>query len=299
MSVQCWTRPGEAPLVRPAVSWRHPLHLGVRGAAILLALGGCDAVFQLERGELPDAAPIDAPPPPIDVALANHDEDDDGVDDAIDNCPGRANADQTDGDGDNVGLVCDPNPSHPIDRLRYFSRLDSLAGWSALSGQWYVEGDTVRVPAVVGNQLLILDMEPLVEPTLIATVENVEAAAGEQTWVAGVFLTIDRDAPNLLLGLYCYLQLPSGQMLMFDNRVAPPTTRNGGLPLTSIQVEVGLTAGASTIAVPLCSGRRPDAGFVSVPTMNNNTPVGSAHVGLYSYSGSATFRSVTVFDRKP
>jgi sugar lactone lactonase YvrE len=47
---------------------------------------------------------------PITVrVLPDHDKD--GVDDANDNCPARANADQADGDGDRVGDVCDDCPA--------------------------------------------------------------------------------------------------------------------------------------------------------------------------------------------
>lgn len=267
----------------------------------MLLLGGCDAAFQLQRAPEPDAPPIDAPPPPIDVALANHDEDNDGVDDAIDNCPGRANADQTDGDGDHVGVACDPNPGHPIDRLRYFSRLDTLAGWSALAGAWEVGGDTVRVPAGSTNQLLILDTLQLNEPTVSATIELIVPNLGAQYWIAGVFLTTDHTAPMLVPGLFCFVQLPGGAMQMYDNRnTALPTARNGGLSETGDPIEVTLSAGSmSALAVPLCSGRRPDGAFVSTPTDNDNTPVASARIGLYTYMAGATFRSVTVIDRLP
>jgi len=43
------------------------------------------------------------------------DVDGDGVDDAVDNCPGLANSSQSDGDGDSHGNECDncPNLSNP------------------------------------------------------------------------------------------------------------------------------------------------------------------------------------------
>lgn len=39
---------------------------------------------------------------------ADLDDDNDGIDDAYDNCPFTSNADQADGDGDHIGDVCDP-----------------------------------------------------------------------------------------------------------------------------------------------------------------------------------------------
>lgn len=41
------------------------------------------------------------------------DGDRDGVDDRLDNCPGRVNRDQADSDGDGVGDACDPDPGTP------------------------------------------------------------------------------------------------------------------------------------------------------------------------------------------
>lgn len=38
------------------------------------------------------------------------DDDADGVDDAVDNCVGVSNPDQTDSDDDGIGDVCDPTP---------------------------------------------------------------------------------------------------------------------------------------------------------------------------------------------
>ena len=55
-------------------------------------------------------SPIDAPG---DVALSGVDADDDGIDDAIDNCLGLMNPGQGDEDGDFKGDACDPCPIGP------------------------------------------------------------------------------------------------------------------------------------------------------------------------------------------
>ncbi len=107
-------------------------------------------------GDLPpDAAPIDALVPP-DAALpdgamacgvnAPHDEDDDGVVDVCDNCPGLANpsqADTTEGTPDGVGDACDPRPA-ARDRIAYFeSFATTTTGWQLDGGT--IEGGRLRL----------------------------------------------------------------------------------------------------------------------------------------------------------
>lgn len=66
----------------------------------------------IDNGE--DACPDDAPETDVDKdgcedATGETDTDEDGEPDSTDNCPGNANADQADMDGDNIGDVCDPD----------------------------------------------------------------------------------------------------------------------------------------------------------------------------------------------
>lgn len=89
-----------------------------------------------------DAGPPDAGAPPC---LDAHDEDDDGIGDACDVCPARADPAQLDGDGDGVGDECDPRPDAPGDSILFFDGFgdDVLdPGYSTLGGgSWSLEGD--------------------------------------------------------------------------------------------------------------------------------------------------------------
>lgn len=77
-----------------------------RIALACLAVGGR---LQFESRD----ASVDA----SDALLANHDEDGDGIDDAIDPCPVVPLAGNADPDGDGVGASCDPNLSPAGDEI--------------------------------------------------------------------------------------------------------------------------------------------------------------------------------------
>ena len=69
-----------------------------------------DAGIPEEDAGSPDT---DAGVPTPDAGPGMIDEDNDGIRDAVDNCPDLANADQMDRDSDTQGDACDPNPDVP------------------------------------------------------------------------------------------------------------------------------------------------------------------------------------------
>lgn len=72
-----------------------------------------DGIFDVDEGSRETDLDGDGLPAYLDA-----DRDGDGVDDGEDNCPDIPNEDQTDGDGDSIGSVCDDvgdEPEHPID----------------------------------------------------------------------------------------------------------------------------------------------------------------------------------------
>ncbi|MHC4836684.1 MAG: MopE-related protein [Planctomycetota bacterium] len=101
-----------------------PSRTGAAGLFVLCALAaGCtrqnDATAPTVLPGAGDAGDRDAAAPDVGGAAFDagpdtpDDEDDDGVADGEDNCPGRANPGQSDTDGDGVGDACDPCPDGP------------------------------------------------------------------------------------------------------------------------------------------------------------------------------------------
>lgn len=78
-----------------------------------------------------------------------HDEDGDGIDDFLDNCPHVA-GDASDVDGDGVGDWCDPEPTNPRQRWTLFDPLISGSGFSIVSGAWDETGDALHYGSISG-----------------------------------------------------------------------------------------------------------------------------------------------------
>jgi hypothetical protein len=77
-------------------------------------------------------------------ATSGHDEDGDGVPDAVDNCPHLANPDQLDADGDGIGDACDPEPANPRQHLALFATLQPTDQPLTLNGgTWTQDTDSL------------------------------------------------------------------------------------------------------------------------------------------------------------
>ena len=135
-----------------------------RWIAVWLLATGCDRVFGIEPTHLADTAVCGSP-----------DEDGDCIEDAHDNCPGLANADQADDDGDGVGNICDPDETSRQTQLSFspFSGVD-LDSWQASTPAWTVNSLAGQIEHRVASdtslfsQLAVDDVADLtVEATFI------------------------------------------------------------------------------------------------------------------------------------
>ncbi|HSD89558.1 MAG TPA: hypothetical protein VLB44_18635, partial [Kofleriaceae bacterium] len=105
----------------------------------LLALGGCDVVFSVDR--LPPAPSY----PGQVINDPDGDLDEDGDLNGTDLCPTVPNTEvgaNTDMDMDGVGDRCDPHPSKPGDCLALF---DDFHNETAPSPHWRVQGSTLAI----------------------------------------------------------------------------------------------------------------------------------------------------------
>jgi hypothetical protein len=275
------------------------------GASVCAAVAACDAVFSLQPVALAkDARPVVMPDARPDVFRpANHDEDADTLDDDADNCPAIENLDQADGDGDGVGNLCDPHPTLAIDRIRYFDPLVHFGAWSVVGGTWVTDGETVtQTDSAVEALAVFAFAEMLVDPSIMVTITAHTGYGGGPYLVQGN--TPGDTGPE---GSMCYFNRavsPDG-LTLWDDRPGIPgafveytvSLQGAGYPVQILDQASTEQNGAPTGPMR-CTGVRAEGSAV---TMNPSNPLalGDGRVGLYTYQGSTTFASVTIFDRAP
>lgn len=91
-------------------------------------------------------------------ASAGHDEDGDGIPDAVDVCPHIADPDQLDTDGDGVGDACDFDPTTPSQHWIAFApltpgetRFYPDLHWTMGSDSWHTDGSTTMTHDLYWN----------------------------------------------------------------------------------------------------------------------------------------------------
>ncbi|HTJ46109.1 MAG TPA: hypothetical protein VL463_28585 [Kofleriaceae bacterium] len=162
------------------------------GAVLLLFVGGCNAIFSLDKTHARADANPNAPDSSIDAAPLfdaagcapiGHDEDLDGIDDGCDDCPEIADPLQADQDHDFVGDACDPSPQDPHDALVFFDSFAVPDPWNGVRGTWNRQDDA----------LAELDLST---PSTLALRTVPDPSAAEITY--DVVFTVDAYGPALV-----------------------------------------------------------------------------------------------------
>jgi hypothetical protein len=255
-------------------------------------LAGCDSVF----GLTPRPPVVDAP---VDVALANHDEDGDRVDDAIDNCPAITNFDQDDEDRDDVGDACDPHPTTAGDEIVAF---DSLAEFSqhwtpVTGGNWVQQDDAVRQvnPRI---QLAHMDIGLVELPTIDVWIRDLSGSGSMLNAGAYMFTSATGDPE----GVACYRVggTRTGLDLWMKHMALSATIEIGinALPPDDVyRIRLQMHPAQGNLgAQPECA--LGDARAVPAAGTPWSGP-DRGRIALYTWEASATFLSVTVYGRKP
>lgn len=231
------------------------------------------------------------------------DDDGDGIDDTIDNCPAVANPDQHDEDGDSAGDLCDPcppfpdvddpdgdgvagrcdpHPGLPGDVIAHFAGFQELPPDLVLDGSWQLAGDQL---AVTGS------LDSLAGATWIAT--------GDAETVS-TSVTIDAMFGN-------NVARPIGVVHEFDATTRDGTTCVFGINPQNLEVyalaDNGSTGAIVLVQAPVAVGDSSTfassrsgidysctAGPLASPmTGRNNLITTPNRVGLHARSSSATF----------
>jgi len=260
-------------------------------------LCGCDRVLKLD-----DISPRgDSGVPPVDIAVAaNHDEDNDGVDDSFDNCPADYNPRQEDEDGDHVGDLCDPHLGLPIDRIRYFASFDTFAmpPW-VVTCTWTQSGSSVTVAAIPAVCAAAIDLgaaltDASVEIFLASNTGDPDCSANADCGNDEAAVVLAADISDTT-GSSCYTVTGSGlELARFGTQLRADTTLTG----SSYPLRMMLQSSTGQGGPPLCTGSLSDGTAVQA-MIPGDTALPSARVSLFAAYAVTKLTSLTVFDRRP
>ncbi|MDQ3339153.1 MAG: thrombospondin type 3 repeat-containing protein [Myxococcota bacterium] len=157
----------------------------MRRLFVVLALAGCDKVLGLKEHPLPD------------TPANGHDEDNDGLGDAEDNCP-TIKGSQEDSDQDGVGDLCDPNPG-VANRIAAFYAFDTTPiEWVPRSGSWIFTNDQLVHKGTSGFSKIVARNGLLLTPPYV-----IEAKFRFDTAPVGSEFSISAALDDNAAGSFC------------------------------------------------------------------------------------------------
>lgn len=219
-----------------------------------------------------------------------HDEDGDGIDDAVDDCPHVADPGQLDSDGDGVGDACDPNPMAAGDRIVFF---DPFTGarpeWTWTGPAPAFAGDSADVTATAGR----------VTGSLAATPDQHDLYS-----YGGRIVAIGTGEKHLMLGLgevpffppggptaaYYYCEWCGGGVCgapaffaftyTYDNATFTHATQGGAAALQPGPIELTFGQAPPGTSCALALGGTPSPLASTIPTGMTPSRAGFAVIGL-------------------
>lgn len=249
----------------------------------------------------PDVLSPDTAPP---------DRDNDGIADAIDNCPDDPNTDQKDLDNDNIGDVCDPdidgdlllNADDPQPLLKntvvvneppgpIASKFTATAGWSANGNAYCVNNKNLTM------QVASLDPAEVAVPNDViarSRVTLIASGAGAGEFPAyGLVIRVQNN--NQLRNYLCMIDGKNRQLLFWRyTGSAASYTVLGVSPVNSVP------AGATHTIEARAKGNSISCSLVgtsaSLSVTDNNYSGGSA--GFFTYLAQACFETLLITDAK-
>lgn len=215
-----------------------------------------------------DGGPGDGPAPidsRFDAASVGHDEDGDGVDDAVDNCPhdangmqrntGETNAGRT---PDGVGDSCDPDPDVPGNEILFFDGMNN----GVVAGRWNASGVTAN-----GDMLRVENSGYLISNATYPgkVLVNIDAYLGSVS-MAGNSIVLGSNYVNQTSSISCRRQVTQISLQYGTN---PMTAAPGFTPAQDIWMEV--MSGTSTVD---CGTSIAGGPWTSVSTAAGSLPGG-------------------------
>jgi hypothetical protein len=230
-----------------------------------------------------------------------HDEDNDGVDDACDNCPTYQNVDQANGDGDGIGDACEaPSDSSLLSQMPYFESWmpnSNPAPWT-FDSKFKVAQDVVNVNdtncgvSCGDNALLQMDLSPTYSVETTLTLE-----ANMSGWVGILFAYKPQTGATWECVMYRTQYYRNLELWHRDpgqafTRVAYQEQIESSNEPPSSERRLRVYANGSTF---WCDFENASGAHAQVQSPLSSIQDMSGQVGIRAYDASAHFRSFVVY----